>query len=81
MFNATGQTTSGQCVRAFKVHSSRQTKAPKQQTLMDTFKRKYPQGNVIAKTITEEVTELIALDNQPISMVDELKFLNPRYAL
>ena len=41
----------------------------------------------MANNITEKVTELIALDNQPISVVEDqgflrhLEFLNPWYAL
>ena len=40
----------------------------------------------MAKNITDKVTELIALDNQLISAVEDqgfvrqLRFLNPRYA-
>ena len=61
-----------------------QAKTPKQQTLADTFKRteKYPQD--MARNITEKVTELIALDNQLISVIEDqghlchLELLTPR---
>ena len=62
-------------------------KAPKQQTVADTLKRKYPRDSDIPKNITEKVIEFIVLDNQLISMVKgqgclyHLEFWNPRYAL
>ena len=66
-----------------------QAKTPKQQTLADTFKssEKYPPDSDMAKNITEEVIQWIALGNQLISAVEDqgfvghLEFLNPRYAL
>ena len=51
------------------------------------YKREYPRDSDMVRNITENVTELIALDNQLISAVDDqgflrhLEFLNARYAL
>ena len=46
---------------------------------------KYPWDSDMAKNITEKVTELIDLGNQPISVVEgflhHLKFFNPRHSL
>lgn len=65
-----------------------QAKAP-QQTLRDTFKRKEkcPRDSDMAKSITENVTEFIALDNRAFSVVEDHGFhrlldcLNRWYAL
>ena len=61
----------------------------KQHTLADTLKRKekYPWDSNMAKNISENITEFIALDNQLISVVEDQgflchrEFLNPWYAL
>ena len=57
--------------------------------LANTFKRteKYPQDSDMAKNITEKVINILALDNQLVSVVEDqcflrhLEFLNPWYAL
>ena len=66
-----------------------QAKAPTQKTLAEVFKKKekYPRDSYMAKHITEKIIEFIALDIQPISVVEDkgfrrlLEFLNPRYDL
>jgi len=63
--------------------------APKQHTLEETFKRreKFPRDSDKAKKITERIVEFIALDDQPIAVVENtgfrrlLELLEPRYAL
>ena len=74
--------------RIHEVHSSNTGKWT-EATLADTFKKKekYPRDSGMAQNITEKVTELITLDNQLISMVENggflchLELLNPWYAL
>lgn len=52
-----------------------------------TRKEKFPCESTKAKKITEQIAKLIALDNQPIYIVDDIGFLHllfllePRYAL
>lgn len=63
--------------------------APKQHTLEETFKRreKFPLESDKAAKVTEKLVEFIALDDQPISVVENtgfrrlLEHLEPRYVL
>ncbi|KAJ8271074.1 hypothetical protein GJAV_G00122450 [Gymnothorax javanicus] len=60
----------------------------KQQTLLASLRKdKFPRGGEKARMITQRLTDLIALDDQPISVVENtgfrrlLEFLEPRYEL
>ncbi|CAL9685112.1 unnamed protein product [Knipowitschia caucasica] len=63
--------------------------AKQQQTLAEAFRRHelLPQNSDRSRKITQRVVEYIALDDQPISVVENvgfcrlMKFLEPRYEL
>ena len=69
--------------------TKKQASTGQQQSLEGAFHRrdKYPPDSVKAKAITEKLVEFVALDDQPLSVVDKIGFrrliehLEPRYNL